>query len=198
MGKPHCPGFAPTRFQTDRIPSLLSRENERASGKALSKGGRPRYRTFLRTDESGRLSRPNAACSYPHLVTKPCVVSFRSESWMPGHEIRKAFDLVRRLHDTHVCSRRSDPSESARYGEDEVASRDHEDRRDKEREAEHRTPSQAAFRQRPIDRRLLTFPGLDDGVRKVEIFFQRETSGADLLSSADQTHEVFLIEHFGL
>src|SRR3989442_1371638 len=37
-----------------------------------------------------------------------------------------------------------------------------------------------------VHRRLLTSPRLHDGVRKVEIFFQRETSGADLLSSADQ------------
>ena len=147
--------------------------------------------------EAGRLFRPNAPRRHPQLVTKPCVVSFRSESWMPGHEIRKAFDLVRRLHDTHICSRRSDRSESAGDREDQVAARDHEDRRDKEGEAEHGTPSQAAFRQGPVHRRLLTSPRLDDGVRKVEIFFQRETSGAALLSAADQTHEVLVIEYFG-
>ena len=117
---------------------------------------------------------------------------------MPGHEIRKAFDLVRRLHDTHICSRRSDRSESAGDREDQVAARDHEDGRHEERKAEHGTPSQAALRQGPVHRRLLTSPRLDDGVRKVEIFFQRETSGADLLRSADQAHEVFLIEYFRL
>src|SRR5256712_3259907 len=111
--------------------------------------------------ESGRLFRPNAPRSHPQLVTKPCVVGFRSESWMPGHEIRKAFDLVWRLHDTHVCSRRSDLCESAGYCEDQVAARDREDCRYKEREAEPGTPSQAAFRQGPVHRRLLTSPRLD-------------------------------------
>ena len=89
---------------------------------------------------------------------------------MPGHEIQKAFDLVRRLHDTHICRRHSDLSQSAGYGEDHVSASDSEDRRDKERDAEYGPSSQATFRQRPVDRRLLTFPGLDDRVREVEVF----------------------------
>src|SRR5882762_8106621 len=100
--------------------------------------------------QSVRLS-PNAPRSHPQLVTKPCVFSFSRESWMPGHEIREAFYLVRRLHDTHICRRHSDLSQSAGYGEDHVTASDSEDRRDKVRDAEYGTSSQAAFRQRPVD-----------------------------------------------
>jgi hypothetical protein len=35
-------------------------------------------------------------------------------------------------------------------------------------------------------------------MRKVQILFQREASGADPLSTAYQTDEVFFIEHFGV
>src|SRR6266705_980829 len=68
--------------------------------------------------------RSNAPSSNPQLVTKPCVRRFRSESLMPCHEIRKAFDLVGWLHHTHVCIRRGDLPQSAGYGEDQVGASD--------------------------------------------------------------------------
>jgi len=99
------------------------------------------------------------------------VFGFRTESGMPDHEIRKAFDLGGQLHYRYIGHRRGDLSQPAGDGEDHIAASDSEDCRYKERDTKHGTSSQAPFRQRPVDRRLLTFPGLDDGMREVEIFF---------------------------
>jgi hypothetical protein len=43
---------------------------------------------------------------------------------MPCHEIRKAFDLARRLHHAYDCGRGGDLPQSARHGEDQVAASD--------------------------------------------------------------------------
>jgi hypothetical protein len=43
---------------------------------------------------------------------------------MPCHEIRKAFDLARRLHHTYGYGRGGDLPQSARHGEDQVAASD--------------------------------------------------------------------------
>ena len=78
----------------------------------------------------------NGPSGHPQLFAKPRVRRFRRESWMPCHEIRKAFDLVRGLHYTHLCSHCGDLPQSAGYGEDQVGAGDSEDCRYKERDTE--------------------------------------------------------------
>src|SRR4030095_14889609 len=80
---------------------------------------------------------PNASRRQPQMVTKPCVFSFRTESGMPDHEIRKAFDLGGQLHYRYIGHRRGDLSQPAGDGEDHVAASDSEDCRYKERDAKH-------------------------------------------------------------
>src|SRR5258706_4541261 len=119
-----------------------------------------------------RLSTPkwsNGPSGHPQLFAKPRVRRFRSKSRMPCHEIRKAFDLARRLHYTHVCNRRGDLLQSAGYSEDQVGASDSEDCRYKERDTEYSMPFQAEFRQRPIHRGLSTLPRFNYGMRKVQI-----------------------------
>src|SRR5947199_10001503 len=103
------------------------------------------------------------------MVTKPCVFSFRTESGMPDHEIRKAFDLGGQLHYRYDGDRRGDLPQPAGDGEDHVAASDSEDCRYKERDTKHGTSSQARFLQRPVDRRLLPFQVLYDRLREVVI-----------------------------
>ena len=109
---------------------------------------------------------------------------------MPGHEIRKAFNLARRLYNAHVCARRSKLSQSAGYGEDQVGSSDSEDSWHEERDTEHSLSFQTEFRQRSVHRSLLTFPSTNYHVGKTQILFQRQTSCANLVCAGHQTNKV--------
>jgi len=126
------------------------------------------------------------------------VRGLRGEPRVPRHQIRKALDLAGRLDQTHAGERRRNPRQSAGQREDQVGASNGEDCRHKEWDTYGGAPFQAKLRQRPIDRSLLTVPCFNHRVGKVEILFQREAAPANSLSGADETNEIFLIEHFRL
>jgi hypothetical protein len=100
---------------------------------------------------------------------------------MPCHEIRKGFDLPRRFHYAYTSHGSGDLCQLAGHSEDQIGLSDGKDRRHKEWKTKRDTPLRAKLCQRAIHQGLLTLRRFDQRVRKLQIFFQGKTTGANPL-----------------
>ena len=78
----------------------------------------------------------------------------------------------------------------AGHCEDQIGVSDGKDCRHEEWKTKHDTPFRAKLRQRTIRESLLTLQRFDQCVRKVQILFQREPTGANRLSGTHETDKV--------
>jgi len=136
------------------------------------------------------LFRSNGSSGYAQLVGKPGMGRFARESWMPCHEVWKSFDFARRSHHPHTSYGSRNLGQPEGHGQDQVGVRNGKDRRHEKRQSDRDAPLCPKLRQRPIHHSLLTIEGFDQGVRQLQILFERKSTGPDRLGRSDETNKI--------
>jgi len=126
----------------------------------------------------------NCPSSHPQLFAEPSVSGFRTESWVPCHEIRKSLDLARRFHDPYTSHPSGNLCQPARHSEDQIGLSNDIDGWHKEWQTEHDPPLRTKLRERAIHQGLLTIQRFDQRVRRLQILLQRKTMRANPQSGA--------------
>ena len=115
---------------------------------------------------------------------------FSSESRVPCHEIGKGFDLARGFYDTHTGYGGGDLRQFTGHSDDQICLSNGKDRRHEEWKSQRDPTLDAELRERAIHQSLLTLQRFDQGVRKLQILFQRKATCANPLSGAHETKKV--------